>query len=176
MARMRCSIFFSPLRLLPSLIDRHGYSESSTGGLAGVVFGGRARKKDFPTVFSHDPVTEGQAETGPFPHFFSREEGVEDLGLDSIRNADSRIGHAYMHPFSLGVGGESENSTGFFHGGHGVIDEIENDLLELPGVTPDPGEGVGTFSYELNLLGHEGILDDVDHGIHAMAYINGILQ
>jgi len=96
--------------------------------------------QNLATVLLHDSVADAETKAGTFANFLRGEEGIEDLV--GMRDAVTVVGERNFHRIS-GLGGhdlDARGATDLAHRVVGVVQDVEEDLLELVGVTDDIGQ------------------------------------
>ena len=96
--------------------------------------------ENFAAVFVDDSVADAQAETGSLANFFGGEERIENAGRDG--RCLAVVGERNFDRVS-GLGGHDLDAAGtadFAHRVIGIVQDVEEDLLQLVRVTQNVGE------------------------------------
>ena len=111
---------------------------------------------DEPARLLHDPVHGGEPQPGSFAGFLCREKRLEDAGLGLLVHADARIRHgqhdvptrARFHHHVGRLDGQPPSPR---HRVAGVDRQIDDDLLELPGIRLHSAQVGGEWHGEVNV-------------------------
>ena len=96
--------------------------------------------RDPPVVALDDPVGQRQAEARSHADGLGGEEGIEDAALHLFRRCRARRRGTSRRTPSVGGPGDDPNRSPLFDRVAGVDEEVQEDLVELPGVAAHAGE------------------------------------
>src|ERR1700677_349862 len=140
----------------------NGEMDDEGGALAGFAFGG-----DGAAMFLDDAVGEAQAQAGAFADGFGGEEGVEDFGQVFRRNAWAVVLKTNLDFLSQHASAEANDAMGTegFNGLAGIIDNVEEDLLELMRVHQQAGQRGGEVFDDVNVVGAKLVNKNFNDGV-----------
>ena len=117
----------------------------------------------------HDAVDNGQAEPGTFADWLCGKKRVEEMGADLVTHAHPGIldGQTDIRPrpgigmfstillIDVHVLGANDQLASLWHGIAGIDGQVEHDLIQIAGVSPDRPQGIGQHKSDLNILAEQ---------------------
>ena len=144
---------------------------------------------DLAVMLADDAIDLGQPQPCALAKRLGGIEGLEEVGHDLIRDACAGVGYGECDPFAGGEVGQRRRTAGCHaylvemdrqlaaigHGVSAVDNQVEQSLLDLRGITPDPKRARSHFQGEAHVL-RDGALKDGEHLVQEVDQVQVLLQ
>ena len=138
----------------------------------GGAFAGKSVRGNGAAMFADDAIAEAEAETGAFAGGLGGEKRVEHFVKMILWDAGAVIfdGDANVGGSAFGNNADQAVTFDVFECLAGVVEDIQNDLLELVAIAKDSGQGGIEMALHLDVTGAQFVAENfkhaTDHFVH----------